>query len=116
MNKPTEEGHMDPREVSAVRPAMPQRIIGRRAQISEEVRLATGRPQARHRCRTQMRLGDVIPQTGVMRIKEEIVPATRTGKIRSSYRRAMTLKLGIHEMQRQWLHCLNLWPGPWKLS
>ena len=32
--------------------------------------------------------GDVIPQTGVIRIKQETVPATRTGgKIRSSYRR-----------------------------
>ena len=55
------------------------------------------------------RLGDVIVQIGVMRIKEEIVPATRTrGKIRSSYRRAMTLERGIHELRRQWLQRLNL--------
>ena len=49
--------------------------------------MATDRPQRRDRCRTQMRLVDVIPQIGVMRIKKEIIPATQTGgKIRSSHR------------------------------
>ena len=79
MNKLTEEGHMEPREVGAVHPAMPQGIIGRGAQISEEVQMATDRPQTRDRCRTKMRLGEVILQTKVIRIKEEIVPASRTG-------------------------------------
>ena len=64
--------------------------------------MATDPPQTRDRCRTQMRLGGVILQTGVLRIKVEIVPATRTvGKNRSSYRRAETLKRGINEMQLQ---------------
>ena len=64
--------------------------------------MTTDRPQTRDRCRTQMRLGDVILEAGVLRIKVENVPATRTlGKSRSSYRRAMTLKRGIHEMQLQ---------------
>ena len=40
--------------------------------------MATDRPQTRDRCRTQMRLGDVILQAGVLRIKVGIVPATRT--------------------------------------
>ena len=89
MKKRTEEGHMDPREVGEVHPAMQQGIIGRGSQISEEAQLAIDRPQTRDQCRAQMRLGDVIPQTGVMRIKEEVVPVTRTGgKIWSSYRRA----------------------------
>ena len=39
MNKPTEEGHMDPREVGTVHPAMPQRIIDQGTQISEEAQL-----------------------------------------------------------------------------
>ena len=108
MEKLTEEGHMDPREVGTVHPAMPQGIIGRGAQISEAVQTATDRPQTRDRCRTQTRLGGVIPQTGVIWIKKEIIPASRTGgNNRSSYRRAMTLKRGIHEMQRQWLQRLN---------
>ena len=90
MNNITEEGHMDPREIGAAHPAMPQVIIGRGAQMSEEVLLATYRPQTKDRRQTQMRLGDVIPQTEVMQIKEEIIPATRRGrKIRSFYRRLM---------------------------
>ena len=87
---------------------MPKGIMGRGAQISEEVLLTTDRPQTKDRRKTQLRLGDVIPQTGVMRIKEEIVPATRTrGKIRNFYRRAMTLKRGIQEMHWQRLQRLN---------
>ena len=61
---------MDPREVGEVHPAMPQGIIGRGSQISEEAQLAIDRPQTRDQCRAQMRLGDV------MRIKEEVVPVT----------------------------------------
>ena len=66
-------------------------------------------PSNDNQSRTQMRLGDLIPQTGVMRIKEEIVPVTRIGgKIRRLYRKKMTLKRGFHEMQRHWLQRLNL--------
>ena len=70
---------MDPLEEQAVHPAMSQGTKGHGAQTSEEVRLATDRPQLNDRCRTHIRLGDVIPGTGVMRIKEEVIPATRTG-------------------------------------
>ena len=40
--------------------------IGHGAQTSEKVRLATDRPQTNDRRKTHMRLGDVIPGTGVM--------------------------------------------------
>ena len=51
---------------------------------SEEVQLATDRPQTNDRRKIHMRLGDVIPGTVVTRIKEEIIPAIRTGgKIQS---------------------------------
>ena len=78
MNKPTEEEHGSTRG----RGSSSSYTTGDnrpRGQISEEVQMTTDRPQTRVRCRTQMRLGDVIPQIGVMRIKEEIIPATRTG-------------------------------------
>ena len=39
----------------------------------------TDRPQTNDRRKIHMRLGDVIPGTGVMRIKEEVIPAIRTG-------------------------------------
>ena len=71
MNNPIEEGHMDPLEEGKVNPAMPQGTIGHGAQTSEEVRLAKDRPQTNDRRKLHMRLGDVIPGTGVMRIKEE---------------------------------------------
>ena len=48
-------------------------------QTSEEVQLETDRPQTNDRRKIQTRLGDVIPGTGVMRIKEEVIPAIRTG-------------------------------------
>ena len=78
--QPIEEGHMDPLEEEAVHPAMPQGTVGHGAQTSEEVRLATDRPQTKDRLKTHMRLEDVIPGTGVMRIKEEVIPAIRTGR------------------------------------
>ena len=59
-----------------------------------------------------MRLGDVIPGTGVMRAregvmraKEEIIPAIRTeGKfqIQYYYQGAMILRRGFQEMLHQW--------------
>ena len=61
------EGHMDPLEVGAVQQAMPQGIIEHGAQTSEEVQLATDRPQTNDRHKAHMRLGEVIPGTGVMR-------------------------------------------------
>ena len=57
-------------------------VIGHGAQTSEEVRLATDRLQTNNRRKTHMRLGDVIPGTGVMRIKEKFIPAIRRGGIR----------------------------------
>ena len=47
---------MDPLEEEAVHPAMPQGTIGHGAQTSEEVRLATDRPQTNDRRKTHMRL------------------------------------------------------------
>ena len=52
MNNPIEEGLMDPREEGAVHPAMPQGTIGRGAQTSDEVQLATDRPQTNDRRKT----------------------------------------------------------------
>ena len=69
-DKLTEEGHRDRREVRAVHSAMPQGIIGQAAQISKEVLLATDRLLTKDRRKPQMRLGNVVPQTGVMRIKK----------------------------------------------
>ena len=78
------EGYMDPLEEEAVHPAMPQGTIDQGAQTSEEVRLATDRPQKNYRRKTHMRLGRVMPGTGVMRIKQEVIPVIRTrGKIQS---------------------------------
>ena len=76
---------MDPLEVGAVHQAMPQRIIEHGAQTSEEVQLATDRPQTNDRRKAHMRLGEVIPGTvvmraqgGVMRATEESIRAIRT--------------------------------------
>ena len=52
---------MDPRDADAVHPAMPQGTIGHGAETSEEVQLATDRPQTNDRRKTPMPLGDVIP-------------------------------------------------------
>ena len=84
-------------------PAMPQAIIGREAKTSEEVQLATDRPQTNDRRKTNVQLGEVIPRTGVKLSKEEVIPAIRTGgKSQSLYQRAMMLKRCIHGMQHQW--------------
>ena len=60
------EGHMDPLEERAVRQAMPHGTKDHGTQTSEEVQLATDRPQTSDRRKIHMRLGDVIPGTGVM--------------------------------------------------
>ena len=57
---------MDPLEVGAVQQAMPQGIIEHEAQTSEEVQQATDRAQTNDRRRAHIRLGEVIPRTGVM--------------------------------------------------
>ena len=105
MNKPTEEGHMDPREVGAVHPAMPQGIIDQGTQISEEAQLDSNeRPMqnanATGRC-------DSAIWSHAVRAKNRVSDSNRR-KIQRSNRRAMTFKRGIYEMQRQWLQHLNL--------
>ena len=70
---------MDPLEEEAVHQAKPQRTKEHGAQTSEKVQLATDQPQTNDRRKIHMRLGDVIPGTGVMRIKEETIPVIRTG-------------------------------------
>ena len=75
---------MDPLEEGAVHQAIPQGTIKQGAQTSEGVQMATDRPQTNDRRKIHMRMGDVIPGTGVMRAKDETIPASRTGgKIRS---------------------------------
>ena len=100
---------MDPLDEGAVHQAMPQGTIEHGAQTSEEAQLATDRPQKNDRRRIHMRLGDVIPGTGVMRVKEETTLAIRTGgKIQSPYQGAMILRRGIQETLHQWPQPLNL--------
>ena len=112
------EGHMDPLEPGAVHQAMPQGIIEYGAQTSEEVQMATDRPQTNDRRKTHMRLGGVIPGTGVMgaqggvvRAKEETIRAIPTeGKfqVQNPYQGSMILRRGIQEMLHQWPQPLNL--------
>ena len=74
MTNRIEEGHMDPLEVGAVQQAMPQGIIEHGAHtsnmgptlIEQEVQLAIDRLQTSDRRKAHMRLGGVIPGTGVM--------------------------------------------------
>ena len=95
---------MGPREEGTIHPAMPPGILAEGQRKSEEILLATDRPQTNDRCETQMRLGEVISQAGVTRIKEDVNPATRTGgKFQSLNQKATTIKRCIHVMQRQWL-------------
>ena len=70
---------MDPlEEEGEVHQAMPQETI--------EAQLATDRPQTNDRRKIHMRLGNMNPGKGVMRVKEETIPAIRTGgKIQSPY-------------------------------
>ena len=70
MNNRIGEGHMDPLEEGAVHQAMPQERVEHVAQTSEEAQMATDRPQTNDQSKKHMRLGDVIPGTGVMRVKE----------------------------------------------
>ena len=100
---------MDPLEEGAVHQAIPQGTIDPGAQLTGEVQLATDRPLTKDQRKIQMRLGDVIPGTGVMRAKEEIIPASRTGgKIRSPYQVAKILRRDIQETPHKWPLPLNL--------
>ena len=88
---------------------MPHGIIEHEAQTSDEIQVATDRPQTNDRRKMHMRLGDAIPGTGVMRVKEETNPAIRTGgKIQSPYQGAMILRRGIRETLHQWPQPLHL--------
>ena len=99
---------MDPLEQGVVHQAIPQGTIDPGAQITEEVQLATDRPLTKDQRQIHMRLGDVIPGIGVMRAKEEIIPASRTGgKIRSPYQVAKILRRDIRETPHQWPQPLN---------
>ena len=60
MNNRLGEGKMDPLEKGAVHQAIRQRTINHGAQTSEEVQMATDRPQTNDRRKIHMRLGDVI--------------------------------------------------------
>ena len=66
MNNRIEEGHMNPVEEGEVHQAIPQGTIDHGAQTSGEVQMATDRPQTNDRRKIHMRLGDVIPGTGIM--------------------------------------------------
>ena len=98
-------------EVGAVHQPMPQGIIEPGAQTAEQVQRATGRPQTNDRRKAHMRLGEVIPVTGVMRAqggvmraKGEITPAIRTeGKyqMQNPYQGAMILIRGNQDMLHQ---------------
>ena len=110
MNSRTGEGNMDPLEEGAVHQAiqaMPQGTIEQGAQTSEEVQQATDRPQTNDRRKVHMQLGDVIPGTGVMRVNEGTIPATRTDdpELLSG---VMILRRGIQETLHQWPQPLNL--------
>ena len=79
MNNRIGEGYIDLLEEGSVHQAMSQGTIEHGAQTSEEAQLATDRPQTNDRRKIHMRLGDVIQGTRVMRVKEETIPAIRTG-------------------------------------
>ena len=109
MNNRIEEGHMDQLVEGAVHQAIPQGTIDHGARTSEEVQMATDRPQTNDRRKIPMRLGDVIPGTGVMQAKEETIPASRTGgKILSPYQGAKILRRSIQETLHQVPQPLNL--------
>ena len=93
---------MDPLEEGAVHQAKPQGTIDPGAQTSEEVQMAKDRPLTNDQRNIHMRLGDVILEKGVMRAREEIIPASRTGKkIRSPYQVAKILRRDIQETPHQ---------------
>ena len=77
---------MDPQEEGVTHPAMRLEVVSRGVQrIPEEVLLAAGRSRADDQRETQMRLGEVIPQAGNIRIKEDLSPTIRTeGNSRAS--------------------------------
>ena len=103
------EEHMDLLEEGAVHQAIPQGTIDHGARTSYDFQVATDRPQTNERRKINMRLGDVIPGTGVMRAKEETIPASRTGgKIWRPYQGAKILRRCIQETLHRWPQPLNL--------
>ena len=113
MNNRIGEGHMDPLEKGAVHQAVPQGTINHGAQTSEEVQLATDRPQMNDRRKVHMQLGDVISGTGVMRAKEETITTIWPGgKIRGRRYSGGAFKRRC--INGQWPQPLNLLTGLWK--
>ena len=109
MNNPTKKGHIDQREVGGVHLVITQAIIDHGSKTTEEVQLAIDQPHTNDRHQTRVMLADVIPRTGVMGTKGEVIPAIRAGgKSQSLYQRVKTLKREIQGMQHQW-------PRPWNL-
>ena len=108
---------MDPLEVEAVQQAIQQGIIEHGAQTSEEVQLAIDRLPTNGRRKAHMRLGEVIPGTGVMqaqgwvmRAKEETIPAIRIEgmyQIQNPQQGVMILRRNTQEMLWQWPQPLN---------
>ena len=99
---------MDLLEEGAVHQSIPQGTIDHGAQTSEEVQMATVRPQTNDRRKIHKRLGDMIPGTGVMRVKEETIPATRTGgTIQSPQQGAMILRRSNKETLHRWPQPMN---------
>ena len=89
--------------------AKPQSIIGRRAKTSDKVQLAKDQPHTNDRHNMNVLLEDMIPRIGIMRIKEEIISAIRTGRRnRRLYQRERTLWRIVQRMQHQWARPLNL--------
>ena len=119
MNNPIEEEHMILLEEGAVHPATPQGTIGHGTQTSEELRLATDRPQTNDRLKKIMRMVVVIPGNGVMRIKEEVIPLIRTeGKIRGNDAQAVHSR--VFKKPRCYKDesagCIDIWAEVMKLQ
>ena len=87
------EGHMDPRGVGRVHLAISQAKIGLGARTSGEGQLAIDQPHTNDQHDMNVLVGDMFPRTGIMRIKEEIIPAIqREGRTKRLHQREMTLR------------------------
>ena len=88
---------------------IPQAIIGLGVKTSEEFQLVIDQPHTDDRNNMNVHLGDMIPRTGIMRIKEEIILAIRTeGRNKKLHQGEMTLRLALQGMQHEWPRTLNL--------
>ena len=71
---------MGPREEGVTHTATPLGLTGRGTpRISEEALLAVRRSRTNNLRQMHMRVEEVIPRTGINRIREELSLATRTG-------------------------------------